>query len=80
MEILNENDNKPNFLEETIQPFTINEVQHGGTMLLHPKETTTDYVIVCFTLFSVKLCYFKTFLYYCYYCNSENKTVQDRNI
>lgn len=42
VEILNENDNKPKFLEETIQPFSISEVKHrilGPPVLFHHPET-----------------------------------------
>lgn len=34
VEIVNENDNRPNFLEETIQPFTVSEVKHAALTLI----------------------------------------------
>ncbi|XP_044198543.1 cadherin-related family member 5 [Thunnus albacares] len=42
VEILNENDNKPNFLEETIQPFTINELTAVNSVVFTVKAVDAD--------------------------------------
>ncbi|XP_041820400.1 cadherin-related family member 5 [Chelmon rostratus] len=42
VEILNENDNKPNFLEETIHPFTISELTAVDSVVLTVKAVDAD--------------------------------------
>ncbi|XP_044042606.1 protocadherin-15 isoform X2 [Siniperca chuatsi] len=42
VEIVNENDNKPNFLEETIQPFTINELTAVNSVVFTVKAVDAD--------------------------------------
>lgn len=37
VQVVNENDNRPNFLPETIQPFTISEVKHGPLQVPNQK-------------------------------------------
>ncbi|KAM4522964.1 cadherin-related family member 5 [Fundulus diaphanus] len=50
VEILNENDNKPKFLEETIQPFSISEVAAVNSVVFTVKATDTDGDMISYSI------------------------------
>ncbi|XP_071389345.1 cadherin-related family member 5 [Centroberyx affinis] len=50
VEILNENDNKPRFLEETIQPFYINELAAVNSVVFTVKAIDADGDIISYTI------------------------------